>query len=123
MFREGVLLLKDEKLELLFVTLDKREGYHTRIAYHDYAISPSRFHWQTQNRARPNTETGRRYLESDRNGWRFQLFVREAKGMPYRAMGPLAFVKSEGDRPMSITWDLRVPMPMSLFRQFSILRN
>jgi hypothetical protein len=123
MFREGLLLLKEEKLELLFVTLDKREGYHAGIAYHDYAISPDLFHWQTQNSARPNTATGRRYLESDRNGWRFQLFVREAKGMPYRAMGPLTFVKSEGDRPMSITWELRVPMPMALFRQFSILRD
>jgi hypothetical protein len=40
------------------VTLDKSEGYHDRIAYHDYAISPERFHWQTQYSAGPDTPAG-----------------------------------------------------------------
>ena len=55
-FQAGVLPLTRRKTELLFVTLDKSEGYHDRIAYHDYAISAERFHWQTQNapaRTRP----------------------------------------------------------------------
>ncbi|MDO5055722.1 MAG: DUF3427 domain-containing protein [Lautropia sp.] len=84
-FQAGVLALPDRQTELLFVTLDKREGYHERIAYHDYAISADRFHWQSQNSAGPDTRAGRRYLESPGNGWRFQLFVRTAKGEPYRA--------------------------------------
>ena len=53
-FQAGVLALPARKSELLFVTLDKSEGYHDRIAYHDYAISTERFHWQTQTRA-PST--------------------------------------------------------------------
>jgi hypothetical protein len=44
-FQAGVLPLTSRKTELLFVTLDKSEGYHDRIAYHDYAISAERFHW------------------------------------------------------------------------------
>ncbi len=32
-FRAGVLALHAQKIELLFVTLDKRVGYHQRIAY------------------------------------------------------------------------------------------
>ena len=63
-FQAGVLPLIHRKTELLFVTLDKSEGYHDRISYHDYAISAERFHWQTQNSAGPDTPGGRRYLES-----------------------------------------------------------
>ncbi|MFD2271512.1 DUF3427 domain-containing protein [Undibacterium arcticum] len=59
----------------MFVTLDKREGFADRVQYHDYAISPERFHWQTQNMAGANNSTGRRYLDSGENGWGFQLFL------------------------------------------------
>ncbi len=67
------------------MTLDKTEGYHDRISYHDYAISPELFHWQTQNNAGPDTPAGRRYIESPENGWRFFLFVRENKEAAYCA--------------------------------------
>lgn len=119
----GLLALHDEKIEILFVTLDKREGYHAGIAYHDYAISPDLFHWQSQNSAGRSTTAGRRYLESDRNGWQFQLFIREAKGSPYRAIGPLVLLNLEDDKPMSITWRLIAPMPIGLFKHYSILRD
>lgn len=122
-FQAGVLALHDRKTELLFVTLDKREGYHERIAYHDYAISAERFHWQSQNSAGPETMAGRRYLESPGNGWRFQLFVRAAKGKPYRACGPVTLERAEGSKPMSIYWRLAEPLPSRLFREFSILRG
>ncbi|WP_374242482.1 DUF3427 domain-containing protein [Zoogloea sp.] len=122
-FQAGVLALHERQVELLFVTLDKREGYHEKIAYHDYAISAERFHWQSQNAAGPETPAGRRYLESPGNGWRFQLFVRTAKGQPYRACGPVTLEQAEGSKPMSIHWRLEVPLPGPLFRAFSILRD
>lgn len=122
-FQAGVLPLKDRKIELLFVTLDKREGYHERIAYHDYAISTERFHWQSQNAAGPNTTAGCRYLESPGNGWRFQLFVRAAKGDPYHACGPVTLEGAEGEKPMSIHWKLGIPLPIRLFQAFSVLRE
>ena len=122
-FQAGVLALHDRKQELLFVTLDKREGYHAKIAYHDYAISAERFHWQSQNAAGPQTPAGRRYLDSPGNGWGFQLFVRTAKGQPYRACGPVVLEQAEGSKPMSIRWRLEVPLPGRLFRDFSILRG
>ncbi len=122
-FQAGVLALRERKVDLLFVTLDKREGYHERIAYRDYAISPELFHWQSQNSAGPTTPAGRRYLESPGNGWRFQLFVRAAKGSPYRACGPVTLERAEGAKPMNIHWRLSVPLPSRLFREFSILRG
>ena len=108
---------------MLFVTLDKSEGYHDRIAYRDYAISRDRFHWQSQNSAGPDTVKGRRYLESATNGWRFQLFVRVSKGTPYRACGEVSLESAEEERPMNIVWKLKTPLPVRLFREFSVLRG
>ena len=122
-FQAGVLALQQRKTELLFVTLDKSEGYHDRIAYRDYAISAERFHWQSQNSAGPDTPAGRRYLESATNGWTFQLFVRVRKAAPYRACGPVLMEAAEGSRPMSLTWRLATPLPARLFREFSVLRD
>jgi superfamily II DNA or RNA helicase/HKD family nuclease len=121
-FQAGVLPLTNRKIELLFVTLDKREGYHDRISYHDYAISTERFHWQTQNSAGPDTPGGRRYLESPGNEWQFQLFVRPRKGEAYRACGLVVLESAEGNRPMSIVWRLKARLPARLFREFSVLR-
>jgi len=122
-FQAGVLPLAGRKTELLFVTLDKSEGYHDRIAYRDHAISAERFHWQTQNSAGPDTPGGRRYLESPANGWQFQLFVRPRKGDAYRACGRVMRESAQGDRPMSIVWALEVPLPARLYREFSVLRG
>jgi superfamily II DNA or RNA helicase/HKD family nuclease len=122
-FQAGTLSLLSAKTELLFVTLDKSEGYHDRIAYRDYAISAERFHWQSQNSAGPDTSGGRRYLESAVNGWQFQLFVRPRKGDAYRACGPVVLESAEGSRPMSIVWRLQTPLPARLFREFSVLRG
>ncbi|MBC7501608.1 MAG: DUF3427 domain-containing protein [Herminiimonas sp.] len=122
-FREGCLPRPAEKIELMFVTLDKREGFGETVQFHDYAISPERFHWQTQNRAGQNNATGKRYLESKTNGWGFQLFVREDTDSAFIALGPVDLESSEGDRPISIVWRLRVPMPIEMFRRFSVLRD
>ncbi len=122
-FQAGSLPLAGRKAELLFVTLDKSEGYHDRIAYHDYAISVDRFHWQSQNSAGPSTAAGRRYLESESNGWQFQLFVRARKDVAYRACGRVNLESCEGSKPMSIVWKLERKLPVRLFREFSVLRG
>lgn len=121
-FQAGCLALPEQRTELLFVTLDKSEGYHERIAYHDYAVSPELFHWQSQNSAGPTTMAGKRYIGSPGNGWRFQLFVREDQNHPYRVLGPVTLKKWEGNRPMSITWRFVEPLPISLFKNYSVLR-
>ncbi|MBL1378557.1 DUF3427 domain-containing protein [Zobellella iuensis] len=122
-FQAGVLVLKACKTELLFVTLDKSTSLHEGVAYHDYAISQSLFHWQSQNSAGPHTSTGRRYIDSGHNGWRFQLFVRIDKNAPYRACGPVRFVRYHGSKPMNITWQLEHPLPVRLFKEFSVLKG
>lgn len=119
----GLILFPEPKVEFLLVTLDKSSGFSASTSYHDYAISPDLFHWQSQNSAGPTTSAGRRYLEGDKEGWTFQLFVRETKGQPYRALGPVRRESAEGEKPMSIIWRLVVPMPLGLFRRYSFLRE
>jgi hypothetical protein len=120
---EGLLNIEQLKLQLLFVTLDKKEGFHERVAYHDYAISPELFHWQSQNSAGETTPAGRRYIESPGNDWRFQLFVRETTDHPFIALGP-AYLEGipTGSKPMSMVWKLERPIPTALFRRFTVLR-
>ena len=125
LFNTGVLRLKDRKIELMFVTLDKRSGFHESIAYHDYALSNELFHWQSQNSAASTTRIGRQYIESageEPNGWTFQLFVRVDHDSAYLACGPVKFQTSHGERPMNITWKLEIPLPASAFSKFSVLR-
>lgn len=125
-YREGVVSLKDRKTQLFFVTLDKSAGYHDRIAYRDYALSTTRFHWQTQNSAGPDTRVGRRYLDSSVNGWKFLLFVRENPGQAFLACGPVHIGSPDdvnGDRPMNIVWTLEVPLPVHCYRAFSVLKG
>ena len=121
---EGLLNFESLKLQLMFVTLDKKEGFHERVAYHDYAIRPELFHWQSQHNAGPATLSGRRYIESPRNGWRFQLFVRETQEHPFIALGPVLLEgEPTGNKPMSMIWRLERSIPVAMFRRFTVLRN
>lgn len=122
-FNTGVLRLNHLQTELLFVTLDKSDASHEGVAYNDYAISSTLFHWQSQNSAAPHTSAGKRYLESPENGWHFQLFVRVDKQSSYYACGPVQLHKHHGEKPINITWQLQHPLPMRLFRKFSVLNG
>jgi len=124
--REGVVTLKERKVQLLLVTLDKSDGFHDRIAYHDYAVSQSRFHWQTQNGAGPSTPAGQRYIDSRANGWQYLLFVRETRDHAFLACGPVVLASRDdvtGQQPMNITWTLTEPLTAHAFRAFSVIRE
>lgn len=122
--REGVLSIPDANTELLFVTLNKCEKqFSATTMYHDYAISPTLFHWQTQNSARPNSGRGLAYIKQKESNKTFLLFVREqakdenGRTMGFVNFGPVDFVKYEGSQPMNITWKLKHPMPAYLWHE------
>ncbi len=122
--REGVLTIANAKTELLFVTLDKCEKqFSATTMYHDYAISPTLFHWQTQNSAKPQSGRGLSYIKQKENNKTYLLFVREqakdenGRTMGFVNFGPVDFVKYEGSRPMNITWKLKHPMPAYLWHE------
>lgn len=120
--QSGILMLADEKREILFVTLDKSaSSFSPSTRYRDYAISPTLFHWETQSAASVARASGRRYLDSPGNGWSFYLFVRSDPDAPYAFLGPVTLQASSGDRPIGITWRLEHAMAGSLFDRFATL--
>lgn len=117
----GILKLSHQR-ELLFVTLDKSgKSFSPTTRYRDYAISLSLFHWETQAIASVNSESGKRYIESPQNGWRFFLFVRTDPEAPFAFCGPATYQSHEGDRPIAITWRLEHALPATLYQLFATL--
>ena len=100
----GVLWNKATQTDLLFVTLEKSDrDYSPATRYAEYPISPTLFHWESQNTATPETPTGRRYVEQPVRGTNVILFVRERKRdshgrtLPYHCLG-----RARGDVPGSV---------------------
>jgi len=118
--REGVLHLPNSKVDAFFITLHKTEdAYSPTTMYEDYAISDRRFHWQSQSTTSAASATGQRYIHHREMGYSPLLFVREHKDIgdlaaPYVFLGKAEYVSHEGDRPMSIIWQLETPMPARL---------
>lgn len=122
--REGVFQVPGQNVELLFVTLDKQgKKFSPTTMYHDYAISESLFHWQTQNSARPDRGKGLSYVQHKNTGKRIILFVREqsddeyGRTMGFVNFGEVEYVSHTGSQPMSITWKLKNSMPTFMWQQ------
>lgn len=122
--REGVFFSGRHKIDLLFVTLEKREeDYSPTTLYRDYPISQTRFHWESQSTVHEATNTGRRYVDHVAEGSDVWLFVRRTKSTrpeitaPYTFVGPCAYVRHQGGRPMAIEWQLARPMPAWLYQE------
>ena len=91
--------------------------------YHDFAINEQLFHWQSQNRARPDRGRGLEYIQHQNIGKRLFLFVREqikdeyGRTMGFVNFGEVEYVSHTGSQPMSITWQLNMPMPNFMWQQ------
>lgn len=119
----GVLWNRDTQTDLLFVTLEKTDrDYSPTTRYADYPVSPTLFHWESQNTASPETRAGRRYVEQPARGTKVILFVRERKKdgrgetLPYHCLGHARYRSHESERPMKILWELERPMPGWLYQ-------
>ena len=119
----GVLWNEATRTDLLFVTLEKSDrDYSPATRYADYPISPTLFHWESQNTASPDTPTGRRYTEQPASGTNVVLFVRERRKdgrgetLPYHCLGRAHYRGHESERPMKIVWELERPMPGWLYQ-------
>jgi len=122
--REGVFVIQENNIELMFVTLDKNEKqFSPSTMYHDYAINQHIFHWQSQNSARPDRGRGKEYIQHKKIGKRLFLFVREqtkdeyGRTMGFVNYGEVEYVSHSGSQPMSINWRLRTPIPDFMWQQ------
>ncbi len=112
-----------QRTELLFITLEKSDSeYSPTTRYEDYPISPTLFHWESQNTVSERTDKGNRYVHHRERGDRVVLFVRERKQgsrdetSPYVCLGHAHYVQHESERPMRIVWELERPIPARLYQ-------
>ncbi len=110
--QSGAIWIPERNSSLMLVTLDKEsDSFTERTRYRDYAISPTRFHWQSQASAHAGTVGGRR-IEAAKRGDSFMwLFVRKAQvdvwgREPFVFLGLFRPSEISGDRPMSVTGEL-----------------
>lgn len=120
--REGAYFVPEAKADLFLVTLQKSERLSPSVRYHDYAISPRLFHWESQNRNSAESKAGQRYI-SQKNGLHDVLIAvrhtekSEFGTQHFTLLGPADYVKHEGSKPVAIWWRLRVPMSLGTFEQ------
>lgn len=121
--QSGVLHIKDKLTDVFFITLSKnKKDYSPTTMYNDYAINESLFHWQSQASTRINSPKGQRYIHHKETGRTILLFVRDSKSInglvqPYYFLGPVDYIKHEGEKPINFVWRLRNSMPAHLFRE------
>lgn len=120
--REGVIWIAEANTDLFFITLRKTErSYSPTTMYRDHAVSRDLFHWESQSTQSDRSPTVERYRQHRERGSRVVLAVREAasdaRGVaePFVFLGPVNYVQDSGTRPVSFTWRLETPMPVSLF--------
>jgi superfamily II DNA or RNA helicase/HKD family nuclease len=120
-WQSGVIWLESERADLFAFTLDKTgDHFSPTTRYRDYAISRELIHWESQAGTRADSPTGRRYQHHLRDGSDVMLFARLAPDdRAFWFLGPAAYVRHEGERPMAITWRLRFPLPGDLFARFA----
>ncbi|AHE97473.1 DUF3427 domain-containing protein [Thioalkalivibrio paradoxus] len=121
--REGVLHLPERRMDVFLVTIDKAETeFSPTTMYEDYAISDRLFHWQSQSTVGPDSATGQRYIQHQKQDYQPMLFLRPSKRTPagltapFFFCGPLRYDRHEGSHPMSIIWRLAHPMPARILR-------
>jgi hypothetical protein len=115
---QGVAYCEPFNVDAFFVTLKKSEAdYSPTTMYRDYPISPTLFHWESQNATSVASPTGQRYLNGSST---VLLFCRtEPRGeydtAAYVFLGSVSYVSHMGERPIAITWELQHAMPSTFF--------
>lgn len=120
--REGVAWCPETSTDVFFVTLNKDESVHNpNTLYKDYALSPTLFHWESQNNTAPETPTGKRYLGEAELDSKIILLTRdeakdsEGKVQSFTCLGLVDYVDHRGSKPIAITWRLKREMPVDVF--------
>jgi hypothetical protein len=118
----GVKYVERERADIFFITLDKSsDSFSPTTSYHDYAISSSLFHWESQSQTAQSSATGRRYQNHVAEGSTVHLFLREnTTERSFLYLGTATYVDHVGERPMAITWKLDEPLPGDIYARTSI---
>lgn len=107
-------IFKDNRV-LLLVTLDKADKAEQH-RYEDHFEDPGRFQWQSQNKQHRAGKTEQKLPRHKELGIPVHLFVRKApkvdgRAAPFLYCGECEFLSWEGDRPITVHWRLKDPVP------------
>jgi len=120
----GVLHDKHHKAYLHLITFNKDEReFSPTTRYRDYPVSETKLHWESQSATTQTSKTGQNYLNFTERGYSILFFARVEKKVdgetaPFVYLGPAKQLHSaEGNRPISMVWELEFPMPAYLLEQ------
>ncbi|MCL3996580.1 DUF3427 domain-containing protein [Streptomyces lavenduligriseus] len=126
-FAQGVQWVEELQTDALLITLEKNEkDFSPTVRYKDYALSPTLFHWESQNATAADSSTGMRYQEHAQRGSEVLLFMRRykstdtGKAHPWMLLGPATYVTHTGSKPMAITWRLKHELPADVWTYSAI---
>ncbi|MDP9608462.1 hypothetical protein JOF35_000739 [Streptomyces demainii] len=126
-FREGVKWCEGIQTDALLITLEKDDkDFSPQTRYKDFAMSPDRFHWESQNQTSASSPTGQRYQQHKARGSHVLLFVRRYKKtdiggpQPWMLLGPAEYESHEGSKPMGIVWRLQHELPADVWTYSAI---
>ncbi|EFL24356.1 DEAD/DEAH family helicase [Streptomyces himastatinicus ATCC 53653] len=126
-FREGMKWCEGLRTDALLITLEKDDkDFSPQTRYKDYAMSPDRFHWESQNQTSESSPTGLRYQQHQERGTHVLLFVRRYKKtdiggpQPWMLLGPATYASHEGSKPMGIVWRLQHKLPADVWTYSAI---
>ncbi|MGC5037743.1 DUF3427 domain-containing protein [Streptomyces sp. DT190] len=126
-FAQGVQWVEELQTDALLITLEKNEkDFSPTVRYKDYALSPTLFHWESQNATASNSPTGLRYQHHAERGSHILLFVRRykntdiGKSQPWMLLGPATYEDHTGSKPMAITWRLKHELPADVWTYAAI---
>ncbi|MFF5535502.1 DUF3427 domain-containing protein [Streptomyces cinerochromogenes] len=126
-FAQGVQWVEELQTDALLITLEKNEkDFSPTVRYKDYALSPTLFHWESQNSTAADSGTGRRYQEHAQRGSEVLLFMRRYKNtdtgkpQPWMLLGPATYETHTGSKPMAITWRLKHELPADVWTYSAI---
>ncbi|MEV4338421.1 DUF3427 domain-containing protein [Streptomyces sp. NPDC049590] len=126
-FAQGVQWVEELQTDALLITLEKNEkDFSPTVRYKDYALSPTLFHWESQNATAADSSTGMRYREHVERGSEVLLFMRRYKSTdtgkphPWMLLGPATYETHTGSKPMAITWRLKHELPADVWTYSAI---
>jgi superfamily II DNA or RNA helicase/HKD family nuclease len=121
-FAQGVQWTDETQTDALLITLEKNEkDFSPTVRYKDYALSPTLFHWESQNSTAEDSPTGLRYQHHAQRGSHVLLFMRRykstdiGKSQPWMLLGPATYEGHTGSKPMAITWRLKHELPADVW--------
>jgi superfamily II DNA or RNA helicase len=121
---QGVMHAAHLNCYVHLVTFNKEEkDFSPTTRYRDYPISQTQLHWESQSTITQKSTTGQNYIHFQGRNFTILFFARLAKRFngetsPFIYLGPAKELLSfEGNRPISMVWELQYGMPAALFEE------